>query len=436
MAVIWRKMKDIKKNDKDIRQMTRIVHATSVHNPFDSRILYRECIWLAKSGYEVFLTAPAEFSERQVKNVKILGVKKHTKLWFKKLCGSVKPNLSHVSRLKRPLIWLEILKKIYRLDPDIVHIHDPELLIIAPFIKVLQLLRNFRLLSIFKPIGVQGHKKVKIIYDVHEYFVESIVDKFWIPLKFRKMAALFASWIEFFLGIWVDGQVFVVSGQIPYYLRWKTLKAIVHNYPDLDKFPMNCRYRTNKYEKFTLVHIGSLYERRGIMTMLEALKLLNEGGYDVNLILGGIFESKEFRFRVEDFIEANNLESNVEISDWIDYPVLNQYLARAHAAWLAIYPSRQYSRQSISTKQLEAMAAGLPVICSDIPSLTRFTEEAACGISVPAKDAAAHADAVKRLYDNPEQAKKMGINGHNLVAEKFNWHTEASDLINFYSNLL
>ena len=172
------------------------------------------------------------------------------------------------------------------------------------------------------------------------------------------------------------------------------------------------------------------------MTMLKALKLLIKDGYDVHLVLGGVFESQLFRDRVEDFIAENRLEANIDILGWIDYTKINKQLAQADAVWLAHYPSLQHSRQSISTKQLEAMLASLPVICSDLPSLTRFVDEAACGICVSAKDPKAHAEAIKKLYHNPEEAVKMGARGRQLILEKYNWHNEVRHLNDFYEALL
>jgi glycosyltransferase involved in cell wall biosynthesis len=391
--------------------MKRVVHITCVHNPFDGRIMYRECVGLAKSGYEVILIAPARFREKIKENVRIIGLKKSG------------------SRFKRPFAWLGILKKVLELKPEILHFHDPELLVIMPFVRLF--------------IG----KKIKIVYDVHEYLIDSIRDKFWIPVHLRKITAFFVSYFEYFLGKCVDGQVFVIHEQIQHYLNWKTEKIVLHNYPDLNCFkPDNIKVdklkpdslfpKKNQDKKFTLVHIGSLYERRGIMTMLKALKILVKDGYDVHLVLGGVFESQSFRRRVEDFIAENKLEEYAKILGWVDYSKINNHLAVADAVWLAHYPSLQHSQQSISTKQLEAMLASLPVICSNIPSLTRFVDEAGCGISVMAKDPKAHAEAIKKLYNNPGEAKKMGARGRQLVLEKYNWQNEARRLNDFYEALL
>jgi len=394
--------------------MKRIVHITCVHNAFDGRILYRECVWLARSGYEVILIAPARFCEKIKENVRIIGLKKP------------------VSRFKRPFAWIEILKKVLELKPDILHFHDPELLVILPFVRLF--------------IG----KRIKIIYDVHEYFVDSIKDKFWIPEKMRHAVAKLVQHTESLLCCFVDGLIFVVNGQIKSYPGWRGEKIVLHNYPDLEKFDY---LRQKKYQpetriqdifdrhntkenSFVLVYIGSLYERRGIMTMLKALKIIVSNGFKPLLVLGGIFEDSCFENKVKKYIRENNIGKNVRFAGWIDYTKIKDYLACADAVWLPHLASEQYTKDSISTKQLEAMLASLPVICSDIPPLKRFIDEAGCGLAVDSSDPIEHAKTVMWLCENPEEAKQMGNRGRTLVMEKYSWQKEFKNLENFYVQLL
>ena len=394
--------------------MKRIVHITCVHNAFDGRIMYRECAWLAKSGYEVILIAPALFQEKVKENVRIIGLKK--------------PG----SRFKRPFAWLEILKKVLELKPDILHFHDPELLVILPFVRLF------------------SGKKTKLVYDVHEYLVDSIRDKFWIPEKMRPIAARLVQQAEYFLGSFVDGQIFVVKGQTKFYSKWRTKKMILHNYPDLEKFDYlkQKKYQpekriqdifklNNKKENsIILIYIGSLYERRGIMTMLKTLKILVSKGFKPLLVLGGIFEDKSFKNKVKKYIREHNIEQNVRITGWIDYKKIKDYLACADAVWLPHPASEQYTKDSVSTKQLEAMLASLPVICSDLPPLKRFIDEAECGLTVDPADPLEHAKAVIWLCENPEEAKQMGKRGRILVMEKYSWQKEFKNFKDFYVQML
>lgn len=60
---------------------------------------------------------------------------------------------------------------------------------------------------------------------------------------------------------------------------------------------------------------------------------------------------------------------------------------------------------------LEAMALGLPVVASDIPSVRQPFGPCECAVLVPAEDAAALARALKGLLDDPEHARALGDRG-------------------------
>lgn len=380
--------------------MKHVVHISSVHTPKDSRIFYRECTWLAQNGYKVTYMAPADPTV-DPDRLTSAGV------FFK---GVKKPR----TRLGRPLVWSRLWRQAVKQTPDIIHFHDPELLVLAPLFKL------------------SAGRRLRLVYDVHEHFIAAIQDKYWIPERFRKAAAWAAARLESFLGRWVDAQVFVVHGQLPLYETWDTCKTVLHNYPDLARFtPLSGIAR----QGFSLVHIGSLYERRGIMTMLQALDILKNQGYFPTLILGGVFESQAFKQKVRKFIRAHDLGSQVQILGWIDYTDIRFFLDASQAAWLPHYPSVQHARESVCTKQLEAMLAGLPLVVSDIPILSRFVHEAGCGLCVPPLDVHAHAAAVRWLMDHPEQAAGMGKQGSRLVRSRYVWEQEAKHLGRLYQSV-
>ena len=89
--------------------MIKVCHVTSVHPRNDIRIFRKECVSLARAGYEVTLVQQGESGEQD--GVHLLGF------------GAVE-----TSRLKR---MTQGAKKAYMLaktvDADIYHLHDPEL---------------------------------------------------------------------------------------------------------------------------------------------------------------------------------------------------------------------------------------------------------------------------------------------------------------------
>jgi glycosyltransferase involved in cell wall biosynthesis len=381
-------------------QNSSVVHLTSVHSPLDHRIFYKECRSLARAGYDVTLIAPAELAKSTCDGVQILPVPKPRSRWG------------------RPRVWLALMRQTVRLKPTLVHLHDPELLLIAPFLRL--------------PLG----RSLRLVYDVHEYFVDSIAQKTWVPRLLRRPVAWLARTAERRLGRVVDGLVFVVEEQAPLYSGWQVTQIVIHNYPEASAFANPTPLPEFPPDRFRLIYVGSLYARRGIMTMLEALRQVVPEIPEVLLILGGAFDSQNFRQQTETFVSNWGLRDHVILVGWIDHARLKDYLVSADVAWLPGLLGQQYQRRSISTKQLECMLMGLPLVTGDHPHLQFFTDQARCGLSVAANDPAAHAEAIRWLYEHPEERREMGKRGQLLVLEQYTWEAEASSLVAFYDQLL
>lgn len=381
-------------------RVVRVCAITSVHRPFDQRIFYKEACSLSAVGYDVTLIAPSDIDHREVDGVILQGVPRPRSRW------------------NRPMVWLRLVRHLVRLRPDVVHFHDPELLLIVPLLRLM--------------LG----RQVRVVYDVHEYVVDSIAHKVWIPRFLRGLVAWIARGLERALGRTVDGLIFVIEDQVPLYEGWRARWTVVHNYPDEAVFADPVPLPDFPPDRFRLIYVGSLYARRGIMTMLEALVRVVSLAPETLLILGGAFESEDFRVRVETFIADHDLGRHVVFVGWIDHSKLKDYLASADVAWLPGLPVKQYQRRGISTKQLESMLMGLSIVSSDHPHRRIFVEEAECGSLVDAVDPAAHADAILWLYHHPDERRAMGARGRQLVQNKYNWRTEAATLLEFYDRLL
>jgi glycosyltransferase involved in cell wall biosynthesis len=72
------------------------------------------------------------------------------------------------------------------------------------------------------------------------------------------------------------------------------------------------------------------------------------------------------------------------------------------------------------------MACGTPVIASDGGALPEVVADAVTGRIVPAGDAAALADAIAQLLNDPAACRAMGEAGHSRVLERFTWAKTAT----------
>ena len=85
---------------------------------------------------------------------------------------------------------------------------------------------------------------------------------------------------------------------------------------------------------------------------------------------------------------------------------------------------------------LEMMAAGLPVITSDIGGFVEMIEQRKTGIMAPVGDAAALAREIESLLDNPQSALEMGRAARRSVEERFTWDRHVSGLLEIYSQIM
>ena len=59
-----------------------------------------------------------------------------------------------------------------------------------------------------------------------------------------------------------------------------------------------------------------------------------------------------------------------------------------------------------------------------------------CGIVVPADDPVAHAEAIRRLLDDPALAREMGAAGRRAFLDGLTFEREADALTSFYAGVL
>jgi len=135
----------------------KVVHLTSVHPYNDPRIFHKQCASLAKAGFHVVLIC-AENNSFVENHVEVQGVGKWKNRW-------------HRLFLTVP----KILQQAFRSKAKLFHIHDPELLLIVPFLRA---------------AGAQ------VIYDIHEDYTTSVLQKHYLPRFVRKLSVFWINIIE------------------------------------------------------------------------------------------------------------------------------------------------------------------------------------------------------------------------------------------------
>ena len=198
---------------------------------------------------------------------------------------------------------------------------------------------------------------------------------------------------------------------------------IIPNGIDVDHFALNTppwpQYQDGKTN---ILFVGRLEKRKGLRYLLEAYSKLKWEMPNTRLLVVGPGRPDEGSFEI---IGARGLQ-DVELVGKVSYEDLPRYYASAD-----IFCSPATGAESFGIVLLEAMAAGKPIVASNIEGYSGIISHGQQGLLVPRKNSEELAKSLSLLIDNPELAHSMGSRGSQMV-QKYRWAAVASQVEDYY----
>jgi glycosyltransferase involved in cell wall biosynthesis len=366
--------------------MCRIAHLTSVHPRNDTRIFIKQCRTLAAHGYDVTLVVADNKGDEFKDGVRIVDA------------GARPGRLNRIFTTTR-----RVFDKAVALDADVYQLHDPELL----------------------PIGLKLKRRgKKVIFDSHEDVPLQILDKPYLdPLSLRLLSNIVALY-ERFACAKLDGVISATPFIRDKFLSINPHTIDVNNFPLIGELDAEVQWTSKRAE---VCFVGALDAIRGAREIVRACELLHT---PARLNLAGRFTDAA----LEASVKAYPGWARVIEHGFLDRSGVRNVLGRSVAGLVTSHPIGNFL-QGLPIKMFEYMAAGIPVIASNIPSWREIIEGNSCGLSVDPLDPHAIAAAIDDLISDPELAKRMGENGKKAVLEKYNWPVQAVKLTDFYRRI-
>ncbi|HID86668.1 MAG TPA: glycosyltransferase, partial [Anaerolineae bacterium] len=107
-----------------------------------------------------------------------------------------------------------------------------------------------------------------------------------------------------------------------------------------------------------------------------------------------------------------------------------------HACDLFVLPASERS-EAFGVVQIEAMACGKPVICTELGTGTSYVNvHGETGLVVPPRDPSALAEAIGRLLADGELRREMGKRGRKRAARAFSKEAMMDRVMRLYEALL
>lgn len=368
------------------------------HSVHDDRLFYKETVSLAKLFKNIILVMPGKHSDFEEKEcIRYIPLNK---------TGS-----------KFSLIPLA-LKTVLKINPDVCHIHDYELIFIIPIIRLLT--------------------KCKVVYDVYEVYPEMVLQAKHIPSLLKPLVSKFVDVMEKVLSRYAH---YVITADDNIHSRFnKSCRHVttLFNYPRLSFFIANknklLQLKERYKGKIPIIYQGSMSEVRGLFKMIEAMAILKSENSSVVLILIGEMNNKLLK-QVIELIEKLGLDEHIDLLGEISHLELVNYISIAKVGLVPLLPTEKY-KKNIPTKQFEYMICGVPVLGANLPPITSYVLFSGCGKIYDSTSARALASGVLDIISDEAAWQKMSDAGRKAVLTNWNWEKMEERLLSVYEKLI
>tara|TARA_A100001015_G_scaffold189509_1_gene211171 strand:+ start:16548 stop:17699 length:1152 start_codon:yes stop_codon:yes gene_type:complete len=191
---------------------------------------------------------------------------------------------------------------------------------------------------------------------------------------------------------------------------------------NLQEFSSNDFYKKNN-NFFRIIYTGTVSVRKGVLYLLEVFQSLNLKNSEL-LIIGDI--EKEVSDRIK------NYKSNPKII--FKDPVKQSELKKFYNI-SDIFVTCSVE-EGLSMVQLQAMACGLPVICTENSGGKEIINNNIDGYILPIRNKDLLKDKILFLYKNRHICNEIGKNAQKKATKQFSWEMYGQKTISIYQDLL
>ncbi len=291
------------------------------------------------------------------------------------------------------------VKRILREEQfDVVHVHEP----LAPTL----------------PIFVLRHSQNVTVGTFHAYR-ESYVGYDYTKVILRRLMHR------------LDARTVVSNAILPYITRYfPGAYRLIPNGVDVEKFGAPNIRPIKKFDdgKLNILFLGRLDKRKGFQYLLHAFPQIKASVREARLIVAGAYE-KEDKEKYVRYARRHGIR-DVKFVGYVNSDELPAYY---HTAHVFCAPSTGF--ESFGMILAEAMAAGTPIVASDIVGYRSVVTDGKEGLLVPPEDEHGIAEAIIRLLRDAPLRERMSQHGRQ-TAEQYSWPRIAQRTLDLYQDCL
>lgn len=199
---------------------------------------------------------------------------------------------------------------------------------------------------------------------------------------------------------------------------------VVHNAAELPEPALSDVPRPRELDgRVVVLTAAHLYERKAVPLLVDAFARIADRHPTAVLRIAGDGEDRE---AVERAVGAAGLGDRIHVLGRTPHAQVIQEMA-----WADVFALVGWDEPH-AIAHMEAMAAGLPVVCADDGGIMDIFADGVHGYAVPPRNVDATAQALDRLLGDEPGRKRMGAHARALVAESHTWDEHARCLIEVF----
>ena len=201
---------------------------------------------------------------------------------------------------------------------------------------------------------------------------------------------------------------------------------VIHSSVDLTQIPA---LPAPQNDRFRIVYVGSLQERKGVDVLLKALAKAGPdlGDWHCDIIGTGPIEGE-----LKALAGRLGLE-RVTFRGGQPFEEVSRAMARASVCVAPSVIGPQGRTEGIPNVMIEALAHQRPAISSNVSGIPELLQPGRTGWLTEPGDVDGLAAALKEIHDDPETAYRYAVAGRQLVAEEFDILENAREQIRLFS---
>ena len=208
-----------------------------------------------------------------------------------------------------------------------------------------------------------------------------------------------------------------------YPIRRKPVMHVIPQGIDEAFFSLNC-----SKDSPTILSVGAIGERKGHLFTLKAFELARDRGMDACRVIAGTIADKQYLERLQNTIAQSKCKAQVSLFTDLSDEALKQWYEKAH---LFALHSEEESQGIVFA---EAMAAGLPIVATQVGGIPWVVRNGRNGLLSEYGDVEDFADNIRKLMSDTSLWQSMS-NTSSETAESYHWYIIKDRIIELYHSI-